>query len=152
MSRHGLIYVLKCMSKPRQYKVGRSSSATMVAGRLSSCQTGCPFPIVLVASAPAENMAAVERRIHNELKARGLHLRGEWFFGVAGLVRSMRDAAGQKDWFEAWLSSLATFDSRSASSRWRHRDRNGSQGPVVSDESHEIEVVFMEGFFRELYT
>lgn len=67
------IYVVGCVGV-RSVKIG---VATDCAARLSSLQTGCPFPLALLWSQAAPNALAAEKALHRRFSEQCV--RGEWF-------------------------------------------------------------------------
>lgn len=78
------IYVMYSPDLP-QVKIGRSTAPER---RLMECQTGCPATLVLEAT--FRGGEAAERLIHADLKAAGLHVRGEWFTHGPDAIRIWR--------------------------------------------------------------
>ena len=70
-ARSGFVYVIQCQD------FVKFGIADDVRGRLSNMQTGCPFPLKLLASWPCKDAKNTERRLHKLF--RQFHLRGEWF-------------------------------------------------------------------------
>ena len=77
----GWIYLIKCHEF---YKVGIADD---VKARLSSMQTGCPYPLELIEAWRSNNASKEEKAIHALLSR--YNVRGEWFMLPPELVSQL---------------------------------------------------------------
>lgn len=77
----GLVYFLQ-VNDDGPIKIGWTGDTEKFASRRSALQTGCPWPLQLVGTAPGTH--DLERALHKRYKP--LHMQGEWFFPSAELL------------------------------------------------------------------
>lgn len=74
IGKTGYTYLIHCTGTP-YYKIGHSKN--MPLSRLADLQTGCPYPLELVAMSRTEDCIGFERLI--QYTHEPLHERGEWY-------------------------------------------------------------------------
>jgi hypothetical protein len=73
-NKTGFVYLFNCVGFDL-YKIGKANDN--VLSRLNTCQTGCPFQLVISECWEVPNYHALEKRLHSLFKKK--HKRGEWF-------------------------------------------------------------------------
>lgn len=83
----GFIYVMEARNgKDKYHKIGRASN---VKDRRAVVQSGCPFPVEVIASAKVSKVHAAERAVHEMFKkSRTI---GEWFKFHDDEIESVRE-------------------------------------------------------------
>lgn len=86
MSKKSHVYLLHCKGS-NFYKIGSSNSPEK---RLSWCQSGCPYPLILIfKSFPLDDVFSIENALHKRFWKK--RIQGEWFRLRKGDVNEIID-------------------------------------------------------------